>query len=540
MSEFTEEVNVKTGSRSANSSPVQFHSRSEVSSGYFSSTPNTPQSISPPHTLKRSRSSSFRLINRRISTVSNSSQLSIPQESDDRLAALIGWYPAFLVRIFFELFSLFTITAIKNLPFILPTLWISGCLWLFWKFFMLPVSILKSILIFLFVPASERNRKKRTILISGGSTVQAVHLARNFYSAGARIVVCEVEGNFGLARFSTAVATYYTVPQPSDEQVDEYIEALKEIVLKESVSYYIPVSEANTAYYDAVAKPQIEALGCECICPDLRDVLLLDDTLELMRKMQAENMVTPMYYVLQSFLDLKRTYDFGTVRNEPHTLISVGLAGCKYRQKIDVQNKKQLRITHPISEQNPWLLVQHCNGDQFVTCTTVRDSQVIANVTCKVDNFGGFIPIEHPEIEQWLRQFFASLKFNRKIVGHLSFDFTVTDNNVILMGCEVGVRRPYICYTSVQSRIVCKPCRHFSRHKSGPIVANTGKYWLNEAMFNTLEYPSCDSFSKLFEIICGKNEALFTIWDPLPYCAYYYIQLPWTSASNMYKKIKTL
>lgn len=541
MSDYAEETTMKNINRSANQSPVQFNLKSELSSGYASSssvTPNTPQSISPPHTLKRSRSSSFRLINRRISTISNSSQISIPQEPEDHLAALIGWYPAFLIRIVFELFSLFTFVAIKKLIFVLPTLWISACLWLFWKSFTMPLNVAKSFLVFLFVPAAERYRKKRTILISGGSTVQAVQVARNYYSAGARIIVCEIEGNFGLARFSTAVSAYYTIPKPTGDQAEEYIEALKRIIIKESVSYYIPVSEITTAYYDALAKSHIETLGCECICPDLRDILVLDDTLELMRKIQSENFAVPSYHHIQSYTDLKRAYDYGMVRKDPHTLISVGPAGCKHRQKINVPSKKHIRVPQPINEQNPWILMQDYQGEKCVTCTTVRDSQVIANVTCKVDSFGGLVPIQSEEIEQWLRQMFASLKFNRKIVGHLSFFFTITDNGIIPTGCEVGIRKPYLCYTSVQSRLVCKPCRHFSRHKSGPIVANGGKYWLNEAMLNTLEYPSFNSFSKLFEIFCGRHEALFAIWDPLPYCAYYYVQLPMTNVANIFKNNK--
>lgn len=352
----------------------------------------------------------------------------------------------------------------------LPTLWVSAWLWLFWKSLVLPLNIVKCIVLFVFVPTSKRRGNKRTILISGGSTVQTIHVARNYHSTGARIVVCEIEGNFGLARFSTAVSCYYTIPKPTGDQADEYIEALKRIIVEESVSYYIPVSEATAAYYDALAKPHIETLGCECICPDLRDVLLLDDTLELMRKIQSENLPVPSYHHLQSYADLKRAYDYGMVRKEPHTLISVGPAGCKNRQKINVLSKKHIRVPQPINEQNPWLLMQDYKGEKCVTCTTVRESQIIANVTCVVDNFGGLVPIQNEQIELWLRQLFAGLKSNRKIVGHLSFFFTITENEIIPTGCEVGIRKPYLCYTSVQSRLVCKPCRHFSRHKSGPIV----------------------------------------------------------------------
>lgn len=544
MSECVEENNIKTDScRSSTSSPVNFTTRSEVSSGYYSSsppTPNTPQSISPPHTLKRSRSSSFRLINRRISTASTSSQISIPQEPKDRLAALIGWYPSFLIRIYLEIFSLCFFVVFKRLPIMIPMLWLSGCLWLICKSFMVPMSIIKNVLLFLFVPAAERNRKKRTVLISGGSSVQAVHLARNFYSAGARVVMCEVEGYFSLTRYSTAVHKYYTLPKPNDEQINAYIETLKDIVLREEVKYFIPVSEVSTAYYDAVAKPHLEVLGCECICPDLREVLLLDDLAELLRKVQSDNLVTSNFYPVNNNLDLNRLYDFGIVKQEPHFMQTVGIAGCKQRQKINLPNtRRRLRLTSPVNEQNPWLVVQDVKGDRYVTCTTVRESQIVGNVICKIDEFGSLIPIENPEIEQWLMTFFAGLKAHRKIVGHMSFYFTIrSDNGTIYpTGCEVGVRLPYICYTSVQPRIVWKPCRHFSRHTSGPIVTNGGKYWLNEMLVNILEHPSLHRIRECFCIVWGRNDALFVLWDPLPYCIYYYIQLPLKSVLGIVKKM---
>lgn len=529
--------------RSSTASPVNF-AKSDASSGYFSSsppTPNSPQSISPPHTLKRSKSSSFRLINRRISTASTSSQISIPQEPNDRLAAFIGWYPSFLIKIYLELFSMCFVVVFKRLPIMIPTLWVSACLWLFCKSFMVPVSIVKNMLVFLFIPAAERYRKKRTVLISGGSSVQAVQLARNFYRAGARVVMCEVEGNFGLARFSTAVHKYYTLPRPNDEQIDAYIEALKQIVLREKVKYFIPVSEANTAYYDAVAKPHIEVLGCECICPDVREVLLLDDASELMRKIQGENLPTPNCYAVNSNLDLNRLYDFGIVKQEPHFMLSIGIAGCKNRQRMSLPNtRRRLKLNGVINEQNPWLVVQDVKGERYVTCTTVRDSQVVGNVTSRIDEFGGLLPQEKPEIEQWLKQFFASLKAHRKIVGHMSLYFTITPDSATIYptGCEVGVRLPYICYTSVQPRVVWKPCRHFSRYTSGPIVMNGGKYWLNGMVMNTLVHPSLHRIRQCLRIVWGRNDALFVMWDPLPYCAYYYLQLPLNSVSGVVNKLR--
>ena len=150
----------------------------------------------------------------------------------------------------------------KQILLAVPMFWISACVWIFWQFVQLPLTAVKLFLSLLLTPPSERLRKKRTVLISSGSTVQALHLARNFHSAGARVVVCEIDGLFALARFSTAVSKFYTVPKPTSDQLQNYVRAVCEIVDKEEAAYYVPVSATTAAYYDAVAKPHLELLGC--------------------------------------------------------------------------------------------------------------------------------------------------------------------------------------------------------------------------------------------------------------------------------------
>lgn len=379
-------------------------------------------------------------------------------------------------------------------------------------------------------PASERTRKKRTVLISCGSTIQALHLARNFYSAGARVVVCEIEGLFGLARFSTAVSKFYTVPRPTGDRPQTYVQALCDIVEREKVSYYIPVSATNTAYYDALAKPHLEILNCNCFCPDVKEVWILDDILEVMRRCHGAGISTPLYYPITTKQDITKLYDSGLLRTGRYSMSSVGALGCRDRLKINLPPfRQEFRMPYEINEQKPWVIVQDLPGDHFLTCTTVKESQVVANVTCRVDmDSGGLVPVEHEDINQWLKQFFNKLRVLRQVSGHVSFRFVVSEvsGTLVPLGCRVGVALPYICHTSIHPRLVWKPCRHFTRQASGPLVADTGTYWMHEAVLNTLRHPSVEAVGRLIGTVLDKREALFVYWDPLPYCAYYHLQLP--------------
>lgn len=513
--------------RANTTSPVHF-AKSESSSGYASS--SSPQSASPPHTLKRSKSSSFRLINRRVSTISNCSGVSMPPESPDRLTTMIGWYPAFLMKIYFQLLFAFLVVLLRHLPLMIPTLWLSACLWLFWKSVTFPFVVTRFFLILLFVPAAHRQLRKRTVLITGGSTVQSVYLARNFYSAGARVICCDVAGKFQLARFSSSVSKYYTIPPVDDHQIDEYIDAIKAIVQREGVEYFIPVSATSSAYYDSLVKTHLELMNCVCICPDVEDVLLLDDFSAVLHQAETAGLPTPPYQDVTSYQHLNRMYEAGSVRQEPHLMYSCGVSGCKMRTAYELpRSRRNFHLVYPINELHPWVVVPKMVGaERYVTCTTIRGSHVVCNVTCRIAKLDELVPVEAPDIEHWLQQFFASLRPRRNVVGHVSFYFVRQPETgaVVPVDCQVGVRTPYICYTSMQSRLICKPCRHFKRSRSGPIVNNGKKYWLDKLVLDALTHLSPAGLWNLLGAFFVRHDALFVFWDPLPYCAFYYLQLP--------------
>lgn len=455
------------------------------------------------------------------------------EEEDDSfsvLAEIIGWYPCFLLRIAKAVILAILPRTWRQLIFALPMLWISMWIWFFTQLINLPLNIIKLLISIILSPNSERSRKKRTVLISGGSTIQALHLARNFYSAGARVVVCEIDGLFAITRFSTAVSRFYTVPKPTSDQQQNYVRALCEIVDKEEAVYYIPVSSTTSAYFDAVAKPHLELLGCTCFCPGIKEVWALDDTLEVLKRCQKYSIPTPTYHAITSKEDVYQLYDTGAIRMGRYVMTTAGPSGLRERSKIILPvTRNDLKLPNDISEQRPWVVVQDVEGDHYLTCTTVKQSQVIANVTCRMDKISnGLVPIENKEINAWLTNFFGKLNLLRPITGHVSFRFVIPKDSstIIPLSSRVGVSLPYICYTNVHPRLVWKPCKHFSRQNSGPLVNENGRYWMSETVISTIRNPNLEAVTRLIGTVIDKREALFALWDPLPYCAYYHMLLP--------------
>ncbi|XP_044761581.1 uncharacterized protein LOC123318875 [Coccinella septempunctata] len=457
------------------------------------------------------------------------------EEPPSALAELIGWYPLFLFRLVRTLLLVCMPKTWTQLLLAVPKLYINFWIWVLKQTALFPITVIKMMLNFIWVDSAERNRKKRTVLISGGSTIQALHLARNFYCAGARVVVCEVEGQFALARFSTAVSRFYTVPKPTSDQQQNYVRALCEIVDKEQAMYYIPVSASTSAYYDAVAKPHLELLGCSCFCPGIKEVWALDDTLEVMKRCQKYDIPTPVYHSITSKEDVYRLYDTGAVRNGNFVMSTAGPIGLRERCKMVLPpSRNDLKLNFDISEQRPWVAVQDVKGDHFLTCTTVKQSQVVANVTCRLDRSNnGLVPTENQQINQWLSHFFSKLHLLRPITGHISFRFAVNKENGVLvpLSSRVGVSLPYICYTSIHPRLVWKTCKHFSRQNSGVLVNENGKVYISEH-----KQPAVENVTRLIGTVLDKREVLFLMWDPLPYCAYYHMQIPFKNVLSFIQK----
>ncbi|XP_015519772.1 uncharacterized protein LOC107224289 isoform X1 [Neodiprion lecontei] len=441
------------------------------------------------------------------------------------LTSIGHWYAGLVIGVFTAAYK------IASCIIWAPALWVSAWVCMLWAILQLPLTALKWFLTALYTPASERVRPKRCVLISGGSTVQAVHLARNFYKAGARVVVCEVEGLFGLARFSTACSQFHTLPIPGPDSAAQYVKALRDIVQREKPSYYIPVSASTTAYYDALAKPHLEALGCECFVPGASEVTALDDPLELLRRCRSVGLPTPSHFVLRSSADVANLYERGVLRTGRHVMLAAGPAGMRDRAKVvlppTVRDFRSENYEHEISDKRPWVVVRDPGGAHFLTCTTVKDSKVVANVTCRVDEHRGLIPEDRPDVSRWLDRFFARSP-GHKMSGHLSFRLAESglDNDLVSIGCRVGVSFPYVCHTGVHPRLVWRPCRHFSRQNSEHLANGDRGQNLNEAVANALKRPPTDVASHLLGTVLDKRETLFVYWDPLPYCAYYHLQLP--------------
>ncbi|EDW58611.1 uncharacterized protein [Drosophila virilis] len=422
-----------------------------------------------------------------------------------------------------------------------PSFWLSALLWIFWKLLRVPIGLCKWLL-----SSDEeqqqqqqqqqpgtaqrgrQRQRQRTVLLSCGSTIQTLHLARNFYGSGARVVVFEFEGLFGLARFSTSVDKFYVVPQPSSSNVEQYIAALCHIVRKERPTVYVPVCATSPAYYDALAKPHLELLGCASFVPGARETQQLDDCLQLFQRCEAQQITLPPHTVVTKPEQLHQLYEGGFVAGYRNIFMACGMQGIMERHKYILPSRRVELLKfnqHEISERQPWLVVRDQPGyHHYVTCTTVKDSRVVANVSCRVEhNTKNLIPVrrdDEAQIEHWLSGFFAKVRFQRSINGHVSFRLVKSPahgGQLVPLGVRLGVALPYICHNRSHAQLLCRAIKCMCIHRRGYAADEDTASW--SWSWSTLERNTTT-------VALDKREALFAYWDPLPYCAYYHFQLP--------------
>ena len=377
----------------------------------------------------------------------------------------------------------------------LPLLWISTWLWI-WKM------IFKWLLSHLQTRPSTSRRP--CVLLSGGSSVQAVRLARSLSVAGARVIIVEVEGPFALARFSRACARYHTVPCPGPRSgAAEYVRALRDVAQRESVSTFIPVSANSAAYYDSLARAHLEPLGCECWVPGPQEVARLDDPVELMRRTRLAGLPVPEHRLLGGLEEAQSLYESGSLRGR-HLAMVAGPAGMRDRGP-ELRLPAAVNELRRLQERQPgrrWLLLRDPGGEHLVTCTSVRSARLAANVSCRVDETRGTLLAEpRADVDRWIERFLARGWPGARFSAHLCFRFALGPSGELLpMGCRVGIGLAYLGM---------RPEAH-ARQLLGLDVASTAPL---------LPAPACRH-------ALDKREALFAIWDPLPYCVYCCLQLP--------------
>lgn len=253
--------------------------------------------------------------------------------------------------------------------------------------------------------------QSKRILITFARSFLSLELARQLKKQGHEIFVIDSLKR-PLASYSNAVKKSYHAPSPRYNP-EGYVDALKDIVVKEKIDLLIPIYEEIACLSKAL---KTFPKSCKVFCPPfevyekLQHKWLFQETLKSLR-MPA----------LKTYL-LKTPECFGR-----HDLSEYVLKPCHSRAS---QFVRKISSSSPppkiaIEPENPWVAQEWVEGNKYCSYTVCNEGKIHAHSVYPVTYaIGGnscivYEAVEHQKIYHWTAELVKKLK----ITGQVAFDF---------------------------------------------------------------------------------------------------------------------
>ena len=373
--------------------------------------------------------------------------------------------------------------------------------------------------------ARTADGQRKTVLISGGKMTKALQLARSFHSAGHRVVLVEsAKYRFTGHRFSRAVHAFHCVPEPT---APGYAEALRDIAVLESVDVFVPVSSPAGSLPDARAGELMRDF-CDVVHVDAATVRMLDDKTEFSLTAGSLGLRVPDFHRItdpQQVVD----FDFPPGRSYILKRIAYNPVGRMDLTRLSAETPERnadFARSLPISVDDPWILQEFVEGQEYCTHGTVRNGRLQVYGCCESSAFQiNYAEVDKPEIRSWVEQFAAALD----ITGQASFDFIeAADGHAYAIECNP---RTHSAITMFYDHPEVAAAYLDEGHPViTPRVGARPTYWIYHEIWRLLTQPH--RAARLSTILRGKD-AIFASWDPLPYLLVHHLQIPSLLVANL-------
>ncbi len=367
--------------------------------------------------------------------------------------------------------------------------------------------------------------KPRTILLTGGKMTKALQLARSFHAAGHRVILVEIH-KYWLSghRFSRAVDRFYTVPAP-EKDPEGYCQALLDLVLREKVNVFIPVSSPVASYYDALAKPRL-APHCEVLHFDADITRMLDNKFTFCEQARAFGLSAPRSFLItdpQQILE----HDFAA-ENRQYLLKSIPYDSVHRLDttRLPCPNLAAHVSQLPISPDKPWTMQEFIRGQEYCTHSTVRDGNVRLHGCSESSAFQiNYRHVDHPVIYDWVKRFVQPLK----LTGQISLDFIqAEDGQVYPIECNPRTHTAITMFhdhPGLAAAYLDAPDDP-TRPPLEPLSNSPPTYWLYHELWRLTQVRSRQQLQTRLQILRQGTDAMFRIDDPLPFLMVHHWQIP--------------
>lgn len=383
-----------------------------------------------------------------------------------------------------------------------------------------------------FQKSDQPDSDAKTILLTGGKMTKALQLARSFHAAGHRVILVEIH-KYWLSghRFSRAVQGFYTVPAP-EKDPDGYCRALLKLVQREGVDIFIPVSSPVASYYDSLAKPLL-APHCEVLHLDAEMTRTLDNKFTFCELARSLGLSTPKAFLITDPQQIL-AFDFATDGSE-YILKSIPYDSVHRLDmvKLPCTDLSERVMLLPISPEKPWVMQEFIRGQEFCTHSTVRNGQIRLHGCSKSSAFQvNYQHVENLAIYEWVKTFVAALN----LTGQISFDFIQRpDGTVFPIECNPRIHSAITMFHDHPgvAEAYLNSASPTDQPSITPLPQSKPTYWLYHELWRLTEVRSWHDFSQWLKQMTQGTDAIFCLYDPMPFLAVHHWQIPLLLLNNL-------
>lgn len=367
---------------------------------------------------------------------------------------------------------------------------------------------------------------KKTVLITGGKMTKALTLARSFHGAGYRVILAETSRYVSTGhRFSFAVKKFVTVPGPTDS---DYTQALLKIIQDEGVDEYVPVCSPLSSFYDSSAIPSLSPF-CRVVHVEPDRIIDLDDKYKFAKKAEQLGLRIPKTLRIT---DPQQVVDFDfTEESRPFILKSIAYDAIRRldltRLPLETPEKTaSFANSLPISTDNPWILQEFIEGDEYCTHGTVINGILTVYCCCKSSAFQiNYSHVDESDIEEWVTHFVSAMKFT----GQASFDFirATDDGEFYAIECNPRAHSAITLFSNRPQLATAHLSDTAEFYPLKPLKNCRSTYWLFHELwrFVTQLHSPHDAQAVIKTILTGKD-SVFNWRDPLPFLMLHHWHIP--------------
>jgi hypothetical protein len=306
-----------------------------------------------------------------------------------------------------------------------------------------------------------------------------------------------------------------------------YAEALLRVVHREHVDVFVPVSSPAASVPDARARKLLDGV-CEVLHGDADTVEMLDDKASFAQAAAARGLrvpdshrITDPSQVIDFDFPPGRTYILKRVAYNP-----VGRLDLTPLSAATPDRNAAFARSLPISPNDPWILQEFIDGQEYCTHSTVRDGRLqvygcCLSSACQVN----YAHIDHAEIRRWVEHFVSALR----LTGQVSFDFIESpDGQVYAIECNP---RTHSAITMFHDDPRLADAYLVDGHSVvTPRPGARPTHWLYHELWRLLTQSGR---RQRIATVREGTDAIFDWRDPLPYLMVHHLQIPALLLANL-------